>query len=434
MNHDASTGFFEKTAARRLAHLNALLWAVGNGLSTSTLVTTLAGDFGAKGLAVSIILAAPTLVGLLRQTAPRLIAAWGTRKRFAIHMYAASAVALFALPLVAAPGVLPSARWSLAALVVLWCAYQGLEYFGTVALWSWLGDLSPPSTRGRFLGARETWLSAGRLMGMLASGLFTFYWPDWFSRETLWQAYSLCSIAGALTMLVAIIPLLRMPALESAYASQSISWRTMLVAPLVDRRFRRLVMYGCWLAAVNGLLGASQFLFARRALGLSLLVLLAMRAQTEVGQTALSWLVGRTVDRVGNRRVMIVSQLLVAGAMLFYLTTTPRSWWWLFGASTLFIAYAGLNVGIPNLLLKLAPEEDRSAYVASHYAWSGFAFGLGSLAGGALFDMAAAQKWHMYVNDVRLDHFALIFIAGFVLRAAGALWIARIEENGLKTA
>ncbi len=421
------------SVAQRQAHANAALWAVGNGLATSTLITSLAGEFGARGVAVSLILAAPTVVGLLRQATPRLIEACGSRKRLCIAMYLLSAHVLLVLPLVAAPGVLPSQRWSLAALVGLWCGYQVLEYFGTVALWSWLGDLAPSTTRGRFLGAREGWLSAGRLAGMLGSGLFTFYWPQWMARETLWQAYALCSLAGALLMMSAVVPLLRMPALEAIAAPQAarprLTWSTLFFAPLLDGRFHRLIAYGCWLGAVNGLLGASQFLYGRRVLGLSLLVMLAMRAEVELGQTAISGWIGRLVDRVGNKRVMIVSQLLVALAMVFYLTTAPDNWWWLFGASTLFIAYAGLNVGIPNLLLKLAPAEQRSAYVASHYAWAGLAYGLGSLGGGVLFDIAQDQQWSLALASWRLDHYALFFAAGLVLRACGALWIAVIPEG-----
>ena len=420
------------SSAARLACWNAAVWAVGNGLATTTLISYLAREFGAQGIAVSLILAAPTIAGLLRQTAPRLIAFWGSRKAFCLSMYALSAQTLLVLPLVASPGVLPSARWSLIALVTLWCLYQLLEYFGTVALWSWLGDVAPTAVRGTFLGRREAWLSGGRLLGMLASGLFAYYWPEWRSRETLWQAYALCSLAGAMLMGCAIAPLARMPALESpALLTKhiAIGWRDLFFAPLKDQRFRRLIAYGCWLGAVNGLLGASQFFFGQKVLGLSLLFMLAMRCQTELGQTIISSQVGRLVDRVGNRRVMIVAQLLVALAMVFYLTATPAHWWWIYGASTLFIAYAGLNVGIPNLLLKLAPTQARNAYVASHYAWSGLAYGLGSLGGGWLYDTAAREQWTAYLGEWRLDHFAILFIGGLVLRAAGALWLLAIPEN-----
>jgi MFS family permease len=410
-----------------LAYANGGVWGVADGLVTTTLITYLATEYGAKGIAISLILAAPHLIGLLRQSTPRFIARWGSRKWFCIQAYVTSATVLLCIPLVATPGVMPNPTSSLVALIALWCLYQLLEYFGTVALWSWLGDVAPRRACGRFLGAREAWLSGGRLSGMIASGLFTFYWPTWIARETLWQAYSICNVLGALTMLVAIVPLLLMPALENRSktpAPSALGWRKLFLSPLKDRRFQPMIAYGCWLGAVNGLLGASQFFYSKRVLGLSLLVMLAMRCETELGQTAISATVGRLIDCLGNRRVMIAAQLLVALSMVFYLAATPERWPWIFGASTLFIAYAGLNVGIPNLVLRLAPSEDRSGYVASYYAWAGLAYGLGSLGGGLLFDWAATLPFPSGIH-----HFTLFFSAGLVLRACGIFWFAAIPEH-----
>jgi MFS family permease len=416
-----------RQGARLLAYANGTIWGVANGLVTTTLITYLATEYGAKGVAISLILAAPHLVGLLRQSTPRFIARWGSRKWFCIQAYVTSATALLCIPLLEMSGLMPSAGASLVALIALWCLYQLLEYFGTVGLWSWLGDVAPRRTRGRFLGVREAWLSGGRLLGMLASGLFTFYWPTWMSRETLWQAYSICNVLGALTMLVAVVPLLLMPALEDRAktpAPGALGWRKLFFSPLKDRRFRPMIAYGCWLGTVNGLLGASQFFYSKRVLGLSLLVMLAMRCEIELGQTAISATVGRVIDRLGNRRVMMAAQLLVALSMVFYLSATAERWQLIFGASTLFIAYAGLNVGIPNLVLRLSPTEDRSGYVASYYAWAGLAYGLGSLSGGLLFDWTATLHF-----PAGIHHFALFFGAGLVLRACGIFWIAAIPED-----
>jgi MFS family permease len=416
--------------AIRLAMANAALWAVGNGLATTTLITYFAREMGAKGIAVSLILASATMVGLLRQLTPWLVAKVGSRKRFCLEMYAASAVILMVLPGIAGPGFLPEKSWSLAVLVVLWCLYQLCEYFATVALWSWLGDFIPERLRGSVLGQRESWLSGGRLVGMLASGLFTYYWGEKISRATLGQAYSLCAICGALFMAAAVVPLIKMPAFESSPLSKPPSggFVQMFFAPLASGPFLRLMLYGCSLGAVNGLLGAAQFFYGLNVLKLSLLIALAMRCETEFGQTAISARVGKLIDRLGNRPVMMVSQLMVASAMVFYLTTTRDTWWWIFGASTMFIAYAGLNVGIPNLVLQLSPPAQRNAYVASYYAWAGLAYSLGSLAGGALFDYAASRKLAWYFGEWRLDHFALFFLAGLVLRSALVVLIYAVPE------
>ncbi len=52
------------------AYFNAGLWGVGSGLASTTLILYLVRQQGASGLAVSWILAAPWLVGLLRLATP----------------------------------------------------------------------------------------------------------------------------------------------------------------------------------------------------------------------------------------------------------------------------------------------------------------------------------------------------------------------------
>ena len=146
---------------------NGAIWAVGNGLTSTMLVVYLAMDLDTGGIAlgVSFILAMPNLVGVLRLAAPAMIARLGDRKRFCVGAFLAAAVVLLAVPWVGVPGLLPSGRVAMVALVVLWCVYHLLQYLATVALWSWLADLVPRRIRGRFLGRRERWMVAGQAGG-----------------------------------------------------------------------------------------------------------------------------------------------------------------------------------------------------------------------------------------------------------------------------
>ena len=109
-------------------------------------------------MAVSLILAAPRIAGLLRLAAPRLIRWFGSRKRFCLASYALSLAVLALLPACVATRSMGTPTVGLIVLVVAWCVYHLLEYLGTVALWAWLGDLVPLRIRGRFLGRRERWM------------------------------------------------------------------------------------------------------------------------------------------------------------------------------------------------------------------------------------------------------------------------------------
>ena len=84
--------------AMSLANANAGLWAIGNGLVSTSLVIYLAADLGATGLAVSFILAAPRFAGLLRLGVPALMARVVARKRLCVASYALSALILCVVP------------------------------------------------------------------------------------------------------------------------------------------------------------------------------------------------------------------------------------------------------------------------------------------------------------------------------------------------
>lgn len=68
-------------------YLNGACWGLGNGLVSSSLIIYLAGAFGAAGFAVSLILATPRLVGVLRLATPILIDLVGRRKKFCVRMF-----------------------------------------------------------------------------------------------------------------------------------------------------------------------------------------------------------------------------------------------------------------------------------------------------------------------------------------------------------
>jgi hypothetical protein len=62
---------------------------------------------------------------------------------------------------------------------------------------------------------------------------------------------------------------------------------------------------------------------------------------------------------------------MVSIAMMFYLIASPTPHWraWLLlGAWALWSFYAGHNICLPNLALKLAPVPEKSPYVAAHEA------------------------------------------------------------------
>ena len=198
--------------------------------------------------------------------------------------------------------------------------------------------------------------------------------------------------------------------------------------PFRDRAFLRYLAYGGWFSLANGLPGTAQFIFQMRVLNISYAERLTLDGTSQGLQSAVMPWVGRVIDRRGNVPVLVVSQLLVACGMLFLLIATPEYRWWVAGAYAMWIAYAGINVAMPNLVLTLSQRESYAAYTAAWFAWTQLVYALSTLAGGLLFDWGSAnwQNWSSSFGGV--DQFVAIFVLGFVLRLMAVGLAARVPE------
>src|SRR4051812_42410849 len=236
----------EIARALRLANANAALWAIGNGLISTLLVIYLASDFGASGLSVSLILAAPRFAGLLRLGVPALMARLRARKTICITAYLLSSVILCGVPTVAALQKNIDGQVAIAMFVASWCLYHVSEYVGTVTLWSWLGDLTPEIIRGQLLGRREFWLTAGRLGGLIASAGLAIVWGKMLPGAPRWEPLALSAAVGAVLMVVAVVPLTLMPGMSRAPSAVPLApWQSIWRA-LVDPGYRRLLLFFFW--------------------------------------------------------------------------------------------------------------------------------------------------------------------------------------------
>lgn len=413
----------DRRTAIRFAHENALVWGIGNGLATITLVIYLALALGAQGIAISLLLAAAPLVGVLRLGTPAIIQRLGGRKPVCVGGYLASALVLLLVPLLSAPGVLSSSKQSIAALVILWAIYHLLEYIATVALWAWLRDIAPGPIRGTFVGYRERYLLIGRILGMLVGGLYAWQWRQTAPAHLIWRGYTFPTIAGAVMMLFAALLLLKMP---HPPLGETRPTRHDYLAPLRDLRFRKLLLFTCWSSLVAGMTQAPQAMFPAKILGFSLLTMLSFTIGMRLGQTALAAPVGRWVDRLGNRPVMVVAQALAACGPLFFLAAGVWGPWWIAGAWVVWIGYIGLNIGLPNLMMKLSPPGKASTYIALYFAAGGLFAGVGTILGGVLFEKtlpSLCERQHL-----PFDHYQIMFIGGFITRALGILLLWRIIE------
>jgi MFS family permease len=411
-------------SAMRLANANAAIWAIGNGLISTLLVIYLASDLGASGLSLSLILAAPRFAGLLRLGVPALMARMRARKAVCITAYVLSSIVLCGVPLVASLHDRIDDRFAIGLFVGAWCLYHVTEYVGTVTLWSWIGDLTPADVRGQLLGLRESWLTAGRLGGLIASAVLAVLWGWMMPHASRWEPLAFSAAIGAVMMVLAVIPLALMPGLpNSPSAVPRAPWRSIRRA-LVDPGYARLLLFYFWFSIANGVTATAQEKFPISVLNIAYPVRQLLQGMMRAGQMIVAPSVGSLVDRIGNRPVMIISQLIVSTGLLFFLIATPERPWVIGGAFLVWSAYAGLNVGLDNIKLKLAPADNNAPFVAMYYATGDLANGIATIVGGCIYDHLSADKTHAS------SFYTRIFIVGLISRLLAVPLLSWLIEPG----
>ncbi len=188
-----------------------------------------------------------------------------------------------------------------------------------------------------------------------------------------------------------------------------------------------LLAFGCWFSFFNGVTQSAQNYFPLAVLGIPLILANSVQTGMRLGQWAVSPTVGRLADRLGNRPVMIVSQLLVAAGLLMYATATPEQLGWFVAAWVFWIAYAGLNVCLPNLLLRLSPRRFNPSYIAAFYAVSGVCYAASTVLGGVLVDHWGRATFSF--AGYATAFFPGLFVFGWAARSLGALWLLPIVER-----
>lgn len=427
----------DDVSSRQAVLFNAWVWGVGNGLISTSLVIFLIRDICsghqniAVGSAIAWIIAAPRIAGLLRLATPGLIDWFGSRKWFTIFGFLFSPIVLLAIPLgipemMRHHGAASSVRGILLLLVLVWCVYHLIEYFGTISLWSIIGDLVPQKHRAEFVGRREALMIFGQTLGFLTSGVYSFFVIENMpAAAPKWIGYLPPTYSGITCLLLAVVPLLRLA--EVPWKRESTKFFTslqQLAQPFHSRRFCIFIFFGMYLQFAGGLTQSVQNMYQIYVLHISLLVSLCAQTLTRTGQFAIASFNGKTMDRFGFFPIMCVSILTVSTGSLFYFFADASRWYLVFGAAFVWIFWVGVNVGISTLVLNYSPQEYKASGISVFYTASTLSFALSTLLGGYLADRF--QDWVFAVPFCTepLDYAKFSFLCSFILRVSSLFPLA----------
>jgi MFS family permease len=291
----------------------------------------------------------------------------------------------------------------------------------TVNAWlSWMSDLVPPRQRGRYFGTRNTitsitamaasWLAGRALDSYRGAG------AESVGYALIFCIASMCAVAGAMVLWRQPEPPMR--------RVERVRVRQLLSAPLRHRPFRMFSLTAAAWALVIGIGGPFFNAYGIQNLKLSFASLAVLAIITSAVALGTQPLIGRLQDRYGDKRVLVGSVIGVVLLPWGWVLSTPDFLLplWL-NAILSGVFWPGINQGLMNLLMDRAPAEGRGAYVASYGAITGFGTFLASLLGGAIATGLASTV--VQIGPLALNHYAILFVASSLGRAAMAFVFAR---------
>jgi len=306
----------------------------------------------------------------------------------------------------------------------------GFQATGANIWIAWVSDLVPLRIRGRFFSRRnQILLFIGLIFSYIISYLVdlfeagdrgqsviailrggSFFVPQ---NQALFLAYIFifASVIGILGLSILALQ----PERKGIHFAGA-SLKQVFIAPLKDKNFRLLLVFGSWWMLAIGIGSPfwTPFMLTNLQMGL---FEVQLYNTLHIGTSLLAfgfW--GKFIDRFGNKTAMKICVFLGGLNPLFWLFMTAgnHSILWIEGVSSGFM-WAGTGVITTNFVLSISPRGREQAYSGIYAAFTGIFMMSSSLASGIFYPEALS------LGKIDLVPEQVIFGLGAVMR-----WLAII--------
>ncbi len=428
-----NTTIQERHTIRHLLYKSATLWAIGNTFTITTSFLFLMGIIGIdSGMHTSWMFACTFIASLFRVSIPYLLKSFPTRKWICITSYILHIVTL-AIVLTLSCKMSLECSTALVIIIASWLVACIFEAIAFTTFLSWNQALFPHKTYGRFFARREKWRLAGEIIAILVFWGLKYY--EHISHENLPESMILqlliATIAtgllfiGMSTILLLMVPDVRFER-ENILGNGFRAGFLRLKQPFYCRKFFLVLIYSGLFSFFMQIEQVSQIMFlyyiTPGALG-AITLHNTQKLIIRTGQWSTSKKVGQLIDQFGTLKVMWISQLITALALICYYFATEKTGFFLISlAGVIWISYVGINVALPKMLFEFSDKNDDTPWLVAYAAIGGFFGTFGVFIGGWIYD-----TYH------HLPYFyKTIFFCALIWRLALALplWIAyRMQES-----
>lgn len=331
---------------------------------------------------------------------------------------------LLYIPIAFLPWLLPAvASAALVPWIVLLIALSGALTQFPVPLWySWMADLIPRRVLNRYWGTRQMWMYATWTGAYLGVALFAA-WCTWPAKIT----FPIMAMIGVAAGIVDILLFVGVPEPTNTLVRGVSHWGELL-EPARHPEYRGYLIFLAYRSATVMFSASFMQLYVLDALHVSVWQTTLIWCLMGVGMAFSARFWGDLTDRHGNRPVLVLMAWGKPLIVLVYLLSTPANATLLLPICTLLdsVLNSGMMVATNGYMLKMAPQRNRSMFIAAVSGISGVFGGLGTIAGGKFLEVFSDRSVALFGRE--WNHFHMLFALGFLIRLVSIPMARRIKE------
>jgi MFS family permease len=430
---------------------SGLSYVIKDGIASQSMGIFTGGAFlvafaiklGASNFVIGLLAAIGPLSQLLQL--PSIFLVEKIRNRRAIVVIAAALSRFFWL-LIALSPFLFGAKIGLAVLLVSMIAASALGAISGCSWNSWMRDLIPQEILGSFFSKRMRIATGVGIVLSILAAVYLDLWKKMFAEHEL-HGYSILFFAGFLAGVLGLYYLYKTPEKRMPVVTEKSSILRLLSKPFKDENFRKLIVFMCsWNFAVN--LAAPFFMvYMLKRLGLSMSFIIGLSVLSQVLNFAFLKIWGKFTDRFSNKSVLaICGPLFIFSILAWTFTTMPEKYFLTIPLLLIIhiimgLSSAGVSLASGNISMKLAPQGQATAYLATNTIVNSIAAGIAPILGGKFVDFFANRQldWILKYRSpagefslptLNLQQWDFFFAIAFIIGLYSIHRLSMIKEVG----
>lgn len=409
------------------------LTIVGNPIGSSTF-TGFMRLLGAGDMTYSIVLALPVLGAVAQIFGSYALEKSGSRRLIFFTSGLISKlvwIPVALIPLMLGSNMRQASIWAITVLITVSSIGSAVN---NIAFRSWIGSLVPSDIIGNFFSRRSFASTASGAVTALLMGLF-------IDRFDNLNGFVIIFIAGTLfgTLEILLYMGISHPPFEKCEETPTL--KAIITEPLKNRNYFRFVLCATFFYFSTNIASPFYNIYMLDDLKMSYFQVNLSQKVTESLLMVLSvrfW--GILTDRYGNRPVMLLGSFFTILVPLLWIFSWPHGIAMTYVASFFGgIGWAGFEMAVFNQSIWLAPEQNRSAYVACFTLFTCVIGNAVSYVFGGYF----MQYVGPFIHNMRvplipgyvINSFCVLLLISFVFRiVAIVIFYPMYKEQGSKPA